>query len=80
MMLPCPQCRCDCSPIGAYSGRGIGEGATGTSLSLVSPAEDKSHSEIIEALKVSFSKVMLDGRLMTDASKIFIWLRSLNRR
>lgn len=59
--------------------RGIGEGATGTSLSLVSPAEDKSHSKIVEALKVSFVKVMLDGRLMTDAqertnlaSKIFM--------
>ncbi|CAJ1933581.1 unnamed protein product [Cylindrotheca closterium] len=49
--------------------RGIGEGATGTSLSLVSPAEDKSHSKIVEALQVSFSKVMLDGRLMTGAQE-----------
>lgn len=59
--------------------RGIGDSATGTSLSLVSPAEDKSHSIIVEALKVSFFKVMLDGRLMADAqertnlaSKIFM--------
>ena len=46
---------------------------------MVSPAEDKSHAKIVEALNVSFLKVMLDGRLMTDsqertnlASKIFM--------
>jgi hypothetical protein len=35
----------------------------------VSPAEDKSHSKIVEALNVSFSKVILDGRLMTGAQE-----------
>jgi ATP-dependent RNA helicase DDX24/MAK5 len=59
--------------------RGIGEGAVGTSLSLISPAEDKSHSMIVESLQAKFSKVLLDGRLMTAAqertnlaSKIFV--------
>jgi hypothetical protein len=57
----------------------MGEGAVGTSLSLISPAEDKSHAKIVEALEVTFSKVFLDGRLMTPAqertnlaSKIFL--------
>lgn len=57
----------------------MGQGAVGTSLSLISPAEDKSHSKIVEALQVTFSKVYLDGRLMTAAqertnlaSKIFL--------
>jgi uncharacterized protein YdeI (BOF family) len=57
----------------------MGEGAVGTSLSLISPAEDKSHAKIVEALQVTFSKVLLDGRLMTFAqertnlaSKIFL--------
>eukprot|EP00980_Cylindrotheca_fusiformis_P003673 scaffold818_cov136-Cylindrotheca_fusiformis.AAC.39 len=59
--------------------RGVGEGAVGTSLSLVSPAEDRSHSKIVDALQVKFNKVILDGRLMTVAqertnlaSKIFL--------
>lgn len=57
----------------------MGEGAVGTSVSLISPAEDKSHSKIVESIKVNFSKVVLDGRLMTAAqertslaSKIFV--------
>lgn len=60
------------------SQRGIGEGAIGTSLSLVSPAEDRSHAKIVEAVKAKFARVTMDGRLMTDsqertnlASKIF---------
>ena len=47
--------------------RGVGEGAVGSSLSLVSPMEDKSHSKIVEALQVAFSKFFLDGRLMSSA-------------
>ena len=47
--------------------RGVGEGAVGSSLSLVSPMEDKSHSKIVEALQVAFSKFLLDGRLMSSA-------------
>ena len=44
-------------------------GAVGTSLSLISPAEDKSHSKIVEALKVKFNKVLMDGRLMSSAQE-----------
>mmetsp|Transcript_14900 Transcript_14900/g.36234 ORF Transcript_14900/g.36234 Transcript_14900/m.36234 type:complete len:187 (-) Transcript_14900:111-671(-) len=77
MMLPCPQCRCDCSPFGEESAKGQQEQV---SLWCHLLKTRVSHSKIIEALKVSFSKVMLlDGRLMTDAqertnlaSKIFM--------
>ncbi|KAL3905570.1 MAG: hypothetical protein SGILL_009624, partial [Bacillariaceae sp.] len=58
--------------------RGIGAGAVGSSLSLISPAEDKAHSKIVQSLGVAFHKVLLDGRLLTSsqertnlASKIF---------
>lgn len=47
----------------------MGMGAVGTSLSLISPAEDKSHSKIVEALKVKFNKVLMDGRLMSSAQE-----------
>ena len=47
----------------------MGAGAVGTSLSLISPAEDKSHTKIVEALQAKFSKVLLDGRLMTSAQE-----------
>lgn len=50
----------------------------GSSLSLISPAEDKAHSKIVQSLGVAFHKVLLDGRLLTSsqertnlASKIF---------
>jgi hypothetical protein len=38
-------------------------------LSLVSPAEDKAHSKICEAVQVVFKKVLLDGRLMGAAQE-----------
>jgi ATP-dependent RNA helicase DDX24/MAK5 len=47
----------------------MGEGAKGSSLSLVAPAEDKAHSKIAEAANVAFTKVMLDGRLLTAAQE-----------
>jgi hypothetical protein len=34
--------------------RGIGNAAVGSSFSLVSPAEDKAHSKICEAVQVVF--------------------------
>eukprot|EP00529_Nitzschia_sp_RCC80_P017209 CAMPEP_0113465596 /NCGR_PEP_ID=MMETSP0014_2-20120614/13824_1 /TAXON_ID=2857 /ORGANISM="Nitzschia sp." /LENGTH=845 /DNA_ID=CAMNT_0000357765 /DNA_START=11 /DNA_END=2545 /DNA_ORIENTATION=+ /assembly_acc=CAM_ASM_000159 len=49
--------------------RGMGEGAKGSSLSLVAPAEDKAHGKIAESANVTFSKVMLDGRLLTAAQE-----------
>lgn len=59
--------------------RGMGEGAVGSSLSLIAPAEDKAHSKIAASLSVPFNKVLLDGRLLTHsqervslASKIFV--------
>jgi ATP-dependent RNA helicase DDX24/MAK5 len=47
----------------------MGEGATGSSLSLVAPAEDKAHNKIVESLKVTFHKVLLDGRLLTSSQE-----------
>ena len=59
--------------------RGMGEGAVGSSLSLIAPAEDKAHSKIAASLSVPFAKVLLDGRLLTSsqeraslASKIYV--------
>eukprot|EP00934_Nitzschia_sp_Nitz4_P004944 Nitzschia sp. Nitz4//scaffold357_size15932//7551//10647//NITZ4_008875-RA/size15932-processed-gene-0.27-mRNA-1//1//CDS//3329548983//4934//frame0 len=49
--------------------RGMGEGAVGSSLSLISSAEDKAHSKIVDSLKVTFSKILLDGRLLSDAQE-----------
>jgi hypothetical protein len=37
----------------AYLQRGMGEGAVGTSLFVISPAEDKSHAKIAEALQAT---------------------------
>jgi len=58
--------------------RGMGKGAVGSSLSLISPAEDKAQRKIAGALSVPFGKVNLDGRLLTSsqvrvnlASKIY---------
>jgi hypothetical protein len=36
---------------------------------LISPAEDNSHAKTAESLQVTFSKVFLDGRLMTSAQE-----------
>mmetsp|Transcript_51057 Transcript_51057/g.59039 ORF Transcript_51057/g.59039 Transcript_51057/m.59039 type:complete len:793 (-) Transcript_51057:82-2460(-) len=58
--------------------RGMGKGAVGSSLSLISPAEDKAQRKIAGALSVPFGKVNLDGRLLSSsqvrvnlASKIY---------
>jgi len=57
----------------------MGDGAVGSSLSLIAPAEDKAHSKIASSLSTPFNKVLLDGRLLTSsqervslASKIYI--------
>lgn len=47
--------------------RGMGDNAVGSSLSLVSSAEDKAHSKIANTLSVSFEKVILDGRLLSSS-------------
>ena len=49
----------------------MGEGAFGCSLSLVAPAEDKAQAKIHAALSstAKFDKVILDGRLMTQAQE-----------
>ena len=47
----------------------MGEGAVGSSLSLIAPAEDKAHSKIVASLSVPFSKVLLDGRLLTSSQE-----------
>jgi hypothetical protein len=39
----------------------MGEDADGTSLSLISPAEDKSNANIVEALQGTLSKVSFMG-------------------
>jgi hypothetical protein len=49
--------------------RGVGKGAVGSSLSLISPAEDKAHSKIVEAMQVTFANVNMDGRLMAAAQE-----------
>mmetsp|Transcript_29335 Transcript_29335/g.29781 ORF Transcript_29335/g.29781 Transcript_29335/m.29781 type:complete len:146 (-) Transcript_29335:66-503(-) len=56
----------------------MGKGAVGSSLSLISPAEDKAQRKIAGALSVPFGKVNLDGRLLSSsqvrvnlASKIY---------
>jgi hypothetical protein len=47
----------------------MGKGAVGVSLSLIAPAEDKAHSKILQALQVNFSKILLDGRLLSSAQE-----------
>ncbi|KAG7359102.1 DEAD/DEAH box helicase domain protein [Nitzschia inconspicua] len=49
--------------------RGMGEGAVGSSISLVAPAEDKAHRKIVESLGVTFIKVLLDGRLLAASQE-----------
>ena len=41
----------------------------GSSLSLISPAEDKAHSKIVQSLGVTFYKILLDGRLLTSSQE-----------
>lgn len=49
--------------------RGMGDKAVGASLSLVSPAEDKAHANIVKSLNASFSQIRLDGRLLSNAQE-----------
>ncbi|KAG7355059.1 DEAD/DEAH box helicase domain protein [Nitzschia inconspicua] len=49
--------------------RGMGEGAIGSSISLVAPAEDKAHRKIVESLGVTFNKILLDGRLLAASQE-----------
>ena len=41
----------------------------GSSLSLISPAEDKAHSKIVQSLGVTFHKILLDGRLLSSSQE-----------
>lgn len=47
----------------------MGDGAVGSSLSLICPAEDKSHAKILDALNVQFQDVNIDGRLLNEAQE-----------
>ena len=47
----------------------MGEHAVGSSLSLVSPAEEKAHSKILGELNVGFEKAHLDARLLSSAQE-----------
>ena len=49
------------------SQRGVGDGAVGSSLSLVAPAEDKAHKIIADSVQATFSNVMIDGRIMSSS-------------
>lgn len=49
--------------------RGIGEGAVGSSLSLIASGEDKFHAKIVNALQVHFVNVPMDGRLLNAAQE-----------
>ena len=49
--------------------RGVGEGSTGYSVSLVASGEDKNHARIVEALQARFEPVHLDGRLLAAAQE-----------
>lgn len=53
------------------SQRGMGKGAVGSSLSLISPGEDSAHNKVCEALnsKHLFEEVHLDGRLLAAAQE-----------
>lgn len=53
----------------SLSQRGIGEGAVGSSLSLIASGEDKFHAKIIKALNFKFEDVKLDGRLLNAAQE-----------
>lgn len=49
--------------------RGMGDGAVGSSLSLIAPSEDKIHSRIVSAVQAQFEAVHLDGRLLIAAQE-----------
>jgi hypothetical protein len=47
----------------------MGEDAVGLSLSLISPAEDKIHARLLQALEAEFSDVNMDSRLLVSAQE-----------
>lgn len=47
----------------------MGERAVGVSLSLISPAEDRAHAKVLEALEIGFEHVDMDGRLLRSAQE-----------
>jgi ATP-dependent RNA helicase DDX24/MAK5 len=47
----------------------MGDKAVGSSLSLISPAEDKAHRKIVSELNASFYSVPLDSRLLSAAQE-----------
>jgi ATP-dependent RNA helicase DDX24/MAK5 len=49
----------------------MGQGAVGSSLSLIAPGEDKAHDKVCEALqsKHMFETVQMDGRLLAAAQE-----------
>lgn len=49
--------------------RGMGAKAVGSSLSLISPAEDKAHRKIVGELNADFFRVNLDSRLLAAAQE-----------
>ena len=49
--------------------RGMGEKAVGSSMSLISPAEERAHTKILSELNVGFEAVQLDSRLLTAAQE-----------
>ncbi|KAL9188677.1 hypothetical protein ACHAXT_007055 [Thalassiosira profunda] len=53
--------------------RGVGDKAVGTSISLVSPAEEREHQKICEAVRgigsKSLEQVQVDGRLLSEAQE-----------
>lgn len=49
--------------------RGVGDGAVGSSLSLVAPTDDKNYSRITKTLNAQFQSFHLDGRLLRAAQE-----------
>jgi hypothetical protein len=49
--------------------RGVGEGAVGLSLSLISPSEDRNHARLLQSLEAEFSDVNMDSRLLQSAQE-----------
>ena len=47
----------------------MGDNATGSSFSLVAPAEDKAHSAVLNSLNTRFENVLIDGRLLREAQE-----------
>lgn len=47
----------------------MGDGAVGTSLSLVASGEDKNHTRIVDSLNTRFEEFHLDGRLLAASQE-----------